>query len=1444
MAQSKLGKVKKGEKATDIHYWKFHDDRIKKDENGNKVLDKNGKPVKIRVELDYPRVFYAKVFNADQIEGLPEKKVSIPVMEEWERHARCEDIVKNSGVEVINRPSDTAYYHPAYDHIVMPERSQFESADLYYSTLVHELGHSTGHPSRLNRDLSGGFGSEKYAKEELRAEMSSMMLGQELQIGHDPERHIAYLASWAKAIENDPNEIFKAVKDADAMTKYMLAFEQSMDKTQEVDSELSRDLVAEMKQIHDEKKEINEQIPTAYEHYGKIKDLAEANGYQVKVDVVDEQVINFGTHERFKIDIYEDDRATDISINLTKTGTGYVSYGETDLNSAYSRKQDVTEELNRAFALDRSRDTPQLSIQHQQLDSEASRYSVSEFDHTRQTEWQNQLVNGVVIEDKVTDEHYVLMNIQDGIGYDPTKNLDSYDDDVIYSVAEYYSSKETYQAQEQTKLVEQDFDILRKIGINPQSKDDDIRRFASQFPNNGDVFYKGGAPAEVVPSLTVTNIESMLGRDALTLNTDEQKIIDAINEAGFSEVTKAKLEVEILDSQSQLSHTVKSDLALNDKVAVYADEINRYAGVDKDKVASAVTRLEQSFNTTLNPEDKQFDTTANQQKPFEAETNLATQKTYLFVPFEEKDEAKKLGAKWDKDNKSWYAPEGADLNNFSKWREQPEAETNVGTNLSAEDEFTLFLKEKGVKVKSGHPKLDGRWHRLPAEDDKAGSLSASYVVHTGNGIPRGYFKNFKSGEEEKWVSQQRTTEATRPNIDLEKVRAEAEAKAKAEYDNTAKIAEGVYSVANPANPTHGYLVKKGVTAEGGVLAVPANNQLPEELQQQVVIGADWREAKALRDNPNEGRLVLTQGDLLIPIQNKDNEIRTLQTIAENGFKGYLKGGEKGGNYSVIGEIEQDKPFIVTEGWATGKTIHEQTGQPVVVAFDKNNLVAVAEAMREKHPENRIYLGADNDHEQEAKYVAEGRTGAGGELNGGIEKAEEAADKINAFVLVPHFEKDEHGSDWNDVYVDKGAEEFTRQMRHQVIKARDLENAIQQPKLEITTVNFTDPELAKVQQAVIDRVANDTQGLINDYKAKDNTFDGRYIASDMMKEVFEEFNQSPAHRNQFNNAVHNAAASLAAEHFKQMASQAPSEGRDTVIMLTGAVGAGKTSSVLNDGRMEANVALIYEGQLANPNQATLDKFETALNAGYKVEVVAIHPKPEQALENTFKRFNDPNDGRGGSIGAIARIQGNTYDGLKAINEKFGDKVKLTVVDKAGGNQDTTKHIGWDKLDLLKSHGNEQAIEARLEDHLVKNYKEGRIDNDTFKQSAGTKDRLERLSARLDRQVSTERHTNERGRELPSAGSSKGNQLGQGHNSEVQPTDKAITSTSLRNLISKTDSLDAKSKQSLEAVVSAIEEKFDKHPVLQQEKYQAINNKIAELSQNISAPTKTKSKDMDM
>ncbi|MHB8977464.1 MAG: strawberry notch-like NTP hydrolase domain-containing protein [Trichloromonadaceae bacterium] len=218
--------VNKGEKSTPIQYWQFTKEQDKLDANGRPVLDAQGKPVREEVRLERPRVFFAAVFNAEQIDGLPPLQRKEGKEQTWSAIERAEHILKASGANIQHGQENRAFYRPLGDSIHLPDKEQFHSANNYYATALHELGHWTGHSSRLDRDLSNPFGSQGYAKEELRAEIASMILGAEIGTGHDPGQHAAYVGSWIKVLQEDPLEIFRAAADAEKIQDYVLAFEQ------------------------------------------------------------------------------------------------------------------------------------------------------------------------------------------------------------------------------------------------------------------------------------------------------------------------------------------------------------------------------------------------------------------------------------------------------------------------------------------------------------------------------------------------------------------------------------------------------------------------------------------------------------------------------------------------------------------------------------------------------------------------------------------------------------------------------------------------------------------------------------------------------------------------------------------------------------------------------------------------------------------------------------------------------------------------------------------------------------------------------------------------------------------------------------------------------------------------------------------------------------------
>ncbi|MGN1291036.1 MAG: zincin-like metallopeptidase domain-containing protein, partial [Bradyrhizobium sp.] len=224
--------VRKGSRGTQIVYWKFTDERKAPDANGRPALDANGGRDAITVELERPRSFMAVVFNASQIDGLPPPE-AMALRPEPERHARAEAIMTGSGARIAHVAGERAFYRPGDDLIVLPPRTQFATADRLYATALHELGHWSGHGSRLDRDLTHPFGSAGYAREELRAEIASLITGERLEIGHDPGQHAAYAAHWIKALEEDPREIFRAAADAGKIADYLMEFEREREQTME-----------------------------------------------------------------------------------------------------------------------------------------------------------------------------------------------------------------------------------------------------------------------------------------------------------------------------------------------------------------------------------------------------------------------------------------------------------------------------------------------------------------------------------------------------------------------------------------------------------------------------------------------------------------------------------------------------------------------------------------------------------------------------------------------------------------------------------------------------------------------------------------------------------------------------------------------------------------------------------------------------------------------------------------------------------------------------------------------------------------------------------------------------------------------------------------------------------------------------------------------------------
>jgi antirestriction protein ArdC len=201
-AKARGGNVKRGEKGTLVVFWKRIEVKDAEAEDGKKVI---------------PLLRYYTVFNLDQTENvtLP-PRFDLPEFDEVSVSESVESILAGylDGPQLRYRTGTSAYYTPGDDTITLPALDQFADEVGHSSTLFHELVHSTGHETRLNRGVRNHFGSELYAQEELVAEMGAALLAGIAGTEHKIEQSAAYVENWLHALKDDKSLVIKAAQQA------------------------------------------------------------------------------------------------------------------------------------------------------------------------------------------------------------------------------------------------------------------------------------------------------------------------------------------------------------------------------------------------------------------------------------------------------------------------------------------------------------------------------------------------------------------------------------------------------------------------------------------------------------------------------------------------------------------------------------------------------------------------------------------------------------------------------------------------------------------------------------------------------------------------------------------------------------------------------------------------------------------------------------------------------------------------------------------------------------------------------------------------------------------------------------------------------------------------------------------------------------------------------
>lgn len=212
--QSIGAQVRRGERASPVVFYKRTDIESR---------DHQGEPT------TETRLFArsSRVFNADQVDGFEAEHAAPVLPDQTEPLLHAEAFVSASRAD-IRHGGDRACYSPSGDFISIPSRERFTGTatstptESYYATLLHELTHWTGHRSRCDRDLTGRFGDNAYAMEELVADLGAAFLCSDLGITSAPRAdHASYLASWLKVLKDDTRAIFTAASKASEAADFL-----------------------------------------------------------------------------------------------------------------------------------------------------------------------------------------------------------------------------------------------------------------------------------------------------------------------------------------------------------------------------------------------------------------------------------------------------------------------------------------------------------------------------------------------------------------------------------------------------------------------------------------------------------------------------------------------------------------------------------------------------------------------------------------------------------------------------------------------------------------------------------------------------------------------------------------------------------------------------------------------------------------------------------------------------------------------------------------------------------------------------------------------------------------------------------------------------------------------------------------------------------------------
>lgn len=842
------GHIRKGEKGTGILYY---GQRIVIEDDGTEKM------------LGVVRHYY--VFNIEQ--------TNLPVLQREALREVTPDLPAFAELLTIHNPRmapGEPMYDPNTDTIRMLDKGAFTNDGEYYSAFFHEMGHWTGHESRLNRDLTHPFGTPGYAREELVAELSSFMLSLEHGLPFSPKQSHAYLQGWAERTGQELEDALRqGFKDATAAKNFIDAPLRERQQEREQQVVLAPPLTS------------RDEAETAPEK-GRAVQTETTQEYQPK----DGDVVRTYYTRTGKI-------GAEVRISISHHETRPICYHYIGKWGAAS------------------------GVTPEELSKEDAKWRTTR--------------RGITIVDG------------------PAAAIAFGNASLTITANEKNTERKVSSA---TTAAEQS-----AATAAPE---------AEQAATTAEQSAEPAAPeAEQVAPAAEQSAEAAAPEAEQATPEAEQSAETAAPEVEQAAPVAHKPDVRETSATTMTSKTSKSaeDAVVQAYVAERFDKLFRRAYDEQAMVAEV----------------------------------METRRVYLAVSWDERHEAKALGAKWDKKNSCWYALNKSLLPPLQKFNRQPGDYQRAGSGDSLED-LRAMAASMGLDVER-FDTTPNVWHRVPVEGRRTTIDGAYKIWRNADGVTGATVKNLVTGETRTWSDRGARRDPV-PDIVQRAAQLNREEQIQAQDQVRVQLnimrgqdALAAYKMLPDARGDEPYFARKHMTSSHGIKRLEDGTMVIPLINGERV--GEWA------GTPKDRYLGLV----------------SLQTIAPDGTKMLMKQAAKSGAYFPIGSpAARAVPthIVLAEGIATAEAAHQILAGGdrrvlAIAAIDAGNLVHVASTLQQMFPAAKKIIAVDNDLGTEQKHGK----------NSGIVAARAVAAKHPEYTLAIPEPIDGKNTDWNDVLVQKG-----------------------------------------------------------------------------------------------------------------------------------------------------------------------------------------------------------------------------------------------------------------------------------------------------------------------------------------------------------------------------------------------------------------------------------------